>query len=114
MAQRHWSLVHHASLFGSIVCSVAAGAVLQATNNQILPSILTSIAAVLTGIAASGGFERKWRSNHLSRSAADRMLVDIEIDTPDIKKIRKQYKAAIEKHDAEVVGEANDDHQIGN
>ncbi|MDO8939783.1 MAG: hypothetical protein Q7U98_11555 [Methylicorpusculum sp.] len=108
-AQKLWSFVHHLSLFGSIVSSVAAGAILQASDNQTLPSILTSISAVLTGIAVSGGFERKWRSNRLSRSTADRLLIDIDCDDADIKLIRDQYKSAIEKHDAEVVGGSNTD-----
>ena len=110
-AQKLWSFVHHLSLFGSIVCSISAGALLQAPeDHQTLASILTSIAAVLTGIAASGGFEKKWRSNRLSRSAADRMLIDIKCDDDaDINRIREQYKLAIEKHDSEVVGEPNTD-----
>jgi hypothetical protein len=110
-AQKLWSFVHHFSLFGSIVCSISAGALLQAPDDkQTLASILTSIAAVLTGIAASGGFEKKWRSNRLSRSAADRLLIDIKCnDDVDMKHIREQYKLAIEKHDSEVVGEPNTD-----
>ena len=109
-SQKLWSVVHHFSLFGSIVCSISAGAILQATANQTLASVLTSIAAVLTGIAASGGFERKWRSNRLSRSNADRMLIDITCDDDaDIKHLREQYKLAIEKHDSEVVGDPNTD-----
>ena len=40
LAQKQWSFVHHFSLFGSIVSSVMAGAILQATNNQTLPSVL--------------------------------------------------------------------------
>ncbi|MBS3954292.1 MAG: hypothetical protein KGZ88_15195 [Methylomicrobium sp.] len=108
-AQKLWSFVHHLSLFSSIVCSVAAGAILQASDNQTIPSILTSVAAVLTGIAVSGGFERKWRSNRLSRSTADRLLIDIDCGDADIKLIRDQYKSAIEKHDSEVVGGSNTD-----
>ncbi|MEC4749021.1 hypothetical protein [Methylomicrobium sp. Wu6] len=111
--QRIWSFFHHLSLFGSIICSVSAGAVLQMTHNQTLASLLTTGAAVLTGIALSGGFERKWRSNRLSRSIADRMLVDIDSDNPNIDDIRKQYKLAIEKHDTEVVSDTNNDHQNG-
>jgi hypothetical protein len=106
-AQILWSLVHHSSLFGSIICSISAGAVLQITNNQTLASILTSVAAVLTGIASSGGFERKWSSNRLSRSAADRILVDMESDDVDMNSIRNQYKLAIENHDLQIVGNKN-------
>jgi len=107
--QVFWSAVHHSALFGSIICSIAAGAVVQMDDQQMLASALTSIAAVLTGIASYGRFDRKWRSNRLSRSEADRMLVDMASAKPNIDAIREQYKLAIEKHDAEVVGDIDDD-----
>ena len=66
-----WSSAHHLSLFGSIICSILAGVQIQIFKNPDIASVLTAMAAVLTGIAASGGFERKWRSKRLSRSKAD-------------------------------------------
>lgn len=107
--QVFWSAVHHTTLFGSIICSIAAGAVIQMDGQQTLASTLTAIAAVLTGIASYGKFERKWRSSRLSRSAADCMLVDMASDQPNIEAIREKYKLAIEKHDVEVVVDTGDE-----
>jgi hypothetical protein len=107
-AQKNWSGVHHASLFGSIACSVLAGAQIQFFHNPQIATMLTTIAAVLTAIAASGGFERKWRSNRLSRSKADCLLIDIESEEADLDEIKTQFKAAIEKHDLDVIGEKRD------
>jgi len=105
-AQKRWSAVHHFCLFGSILCSVAAGTIIQISKDlSTLATTLTSIAAVLTAIAASGGFERKWRSNRLSRSKGDLLLIDLDTESPNLKKIRKGFKTAIEKHDLEVVGD---------
>ena len=107
-AQKTWSGVHHASLFGSIVCSVLAGAQLQIYGHPDFATLLTTIAAVLTGIAASGGFERKWRSNRLSRSKADCLLIDIDFENANLVEIKAQLKLAIEKHDLEIVGGKKD------
>ncbi len=105
--QRLWSVVHHTCLFGSIICSVAAGALLQIykDNAKIWSTILTTIAAVLTAIAASGGFDRKWRSNRLSRSCMDVLLIDLEGDNPNLDSIRDSLKDVIKKHDLEIVAE---------
>ena len=108
-AQKGWSGVHHASLFGSIVCSILAGAHIQLFENPNVASLLTAIAAVLTGIAASGGFERKWRSNRLSRSKADCLLIDMDSEEVDLEKIKKTYKLAIEKHDLEIIGDKKEE-----
>lgn len=110
-AQKRWSFAHHFSLFGSIISSISAGVVIQATDSQVLATFLTSVAAVLTGIASSGGFERKWRSNRLSRSAADRLLLDLECGDTDAILIKEQYKVLIEKHDFEIVGDPNNNHK---
>ena len=107
-AQIRWSAVHHSCLFGSIICSVVAGAVIQVGPElSTFASVLTSIAAVLTGISASGGFERKWRSNRISRSKGDILLFDLDQENPDLEKICETFKEILEKHDLEVVGEAN-------
>ena len=108
-AQKMWSGVHHVSLFGSIICSIFAGAQIQIYNNPNIASILTAIAAVLTGIAASGGFERKWRSNRLSRSKADCLLIDLDNEDVDLEKIKRTYKLAIEKHDLEIIGDKKEE-----
>lgn len=107
-AQRRWSGVHHSVLFGSIVCSVLAGALIQYDFGHVA-SIFTAVAAVLTGIAASGGFERKWKSNRLSRSKADCLIIDLEDPQHDLNHIRHEFKSAIEKHDLEVVGDRKEE-----
>ena len=104
-AQKRWSFTHHFALFGSIFCSVFAGAQIQFFNNNNWATLFTSVAAVLTGVAASGGFERKWISNRLSRSKADRLLIDFIGEEFNDKEIREKFKEAIELHDLEIVGE---------
>ncbi|MGC3988581.1 MAG: hypothetical protein QM796_02630 [Chthoniobacteraceae bacterium] len=105
--QRNWSKVHHVTLFGSVGCSLAAGALLQIdkTHYAGLAAILTSMAAALTGIATSGGFERKWRSNRLSRSRVDTLLIDLNAEPPDLSAATADLKDIIIKHDIEIVGE---------
>lgn len=75
--QKRWSGVHHFVLFGSILSSVLAGALIQIEYVQAA-TVFTTVAAVLTGIASSGGFERKWKSNRLSRSRADCLLLELD------------------------------------
>lgn len=108
-AQRKWSGVHHFVLFGSIISSVLAGALIQLEKVEAA-TVLTTIAAVLTGIAASGGFERKWKSNRLCRSRADCLLLELDNEKTDINLVREKLACAIEKHDLEVVGEKNEEH----
>jgi hypothetical protein len=66
---KNWSVAHHTTIFGSIICSVVAGALLQITAADLkgYSTVLTSMAAALTSLATVGGFERKWKSNRLSR-----------------------------------------------
>lgn len=105
--QRHWSFVHHVMLFGSIICSLLAGAFIQ-LEYSVAALVFTTLAAVLTGIASSGGFERKWRSNRISRSRADCLLLEIENEGVDLDSIRKKLAIAIEKHDLEIVGDKDE------
>jgi len=103
--QRNWSSAHHATIFGSIICSVVAGALLQITGAELkgYSAVLTSVAAALTSLAAAGGFERKWKSNRLSRSHVDGLLIDIEAATPDLSDLANQLKEIITSHDDEIV-----------
>lgn len=103
--QRNWSFVHHACLFGSIICSSWAGLLLQSDDvtHKTHASVLTTLAAVLTAMALSGGFERKWRSNRLSRSRIDMLLLDMQDESPNFTRIRKALKGVIRAHDEEIV-----------
>jgi len=107
--QKNWSMAHHVTVFGSIVCSVVAGGLLQVKSPELnlsgASAVLTSIAAALTSLAAAGGFERKWRSNRISRGRVDGLLLDAEGDSPNIPDLTNQLKDIIAKHDAEIVRE---------
>lgn len=114
--QKLWSTCHHLAIFGSIICSVLAGALLEVGSGDMthLATVLTSIAAALTSLAASGGFDRKWISNRLSRSRIDCLLIDIENDDSDLAEIQRQLKDIIIQHDREIVKEklGNAENQI--
>lgn len=105
--QKSWSVAHHVTVFGSIICSVLAGAVLQVKSSDLagFAAVLTTIAAALTSLAAAGGFERKWRSNRLSRSRVDCLLIDLQADSPNISELAAQLKDIIAKHDLDIVSE---------
>ena len=108
-AQKKWSFVHHMCVFGSVGCSLVAGTVINISKDlSTLTTALACTAAVLTGIAGSGGFRRKWRSNRLSRCTGDCLLIDLDTENPDLQKIRDSFRAAIQKHDLEVVGDEQD------
>lgn len=100
-----WSIAHHTAHFGSIVASLTAGALLQVQSEHLKmwASLLTAVAAALTGMAAAGGFERKWRSNRLSRSKIDGLLLDLECHASDVDSINRQLKDVILLHDQAVV-----------
>ena len=105
--QALWSAAHYGSLFGSIICSVAAGALIHTGLQKyaVLATALTSAAAVLTGLGSSGGFERKWRSNRLSRGRIDSLLLDLHTDAPNLPHLVARLKDIVAKHDNEIVGE---------
>lgn len=103
--QRFWSIMYHSTLFGSLLCSVGAGAALQfdLPQEKAIASVLASIAAALTGLAAAGRFDRKWRSNRLSRSRLDCLLLDLELDDTNIPNLANKLKNIISTHDQEIV-----------
>lgn len=72
-------------------------------------ALLTSCAAALSSISAAGGFQRKWRSNRLSRSKVDGLLLDIEMDDASIPDLARQLKEIIAEHDREVVNDESKD-----
>lgn len=74
-------------------------------KNPDIATVFTSIAAALAGVAASGGFERKWRSNRLSRSKADCLLIDLGNEKTDPEEVREKYKEIVENHDLEIIGD---------
>jgi hypothetical protein len=108
--QRGWSVAHHTSTYGAIICSITAGGLLQLSPAPVgWAALLTSCAAALSSIAAAGGFQRKWRSNRLSRSKVDGLLLDIEMDGASIPDLARQLKEIIGEHDREVVKDESKD-----
>jgi hypothetical protein len=114
--QKNWSVAHHLTVFGSIVCSVTAGGLLQVTSVDLkgVSAVLTSIAAALTSLAAAGGFERKWRSNRLSRGRIDGLLIDLQADMPKLGELADRLKDIIMQHDQDVVNEEGASPTTGN
>lgn len=100
--QRLWSAAHHGAVYLSIISSVVATILLK-FDNDTYATIFTTLAAALTSLSASGGFERKWRSNRLSRCRIDLLLLDIENDSANIGTVVEQLKEVLSKHDSEIV-----------
>jgi len=84
---------------------VTAGAVLQLKDPDYsgFAAVLTTLAAALTAIATAGGFERKWRSNRLSRSDIDCLLIDLEAQGANFDALSVELKKIIARHDMEIV-----------
>ena len=103
--QKNWSFIHHFSLFGSIAMSLVAAIAVQLSfsDSSTLATIAAAIAAALTGLATSGGFESKWRSNRVSRSAADILLIQLTSPEADLDSIRRKFIEICEGHDQEIV-----------
>jgi hypothetical protein len=103
-----WSIAHYGCVFLAIFLSVAAAAVLQLPSKETgVATFLTSLAAALGSLGAAGGFESKWRSNRLSRSEIDCLLIDLQADKPDLDALAAKLKEIISKHDMEIVSPEN-------
>lgn len=75
IGSRAWSAAHHGSLGFAAVLSAAAAVVSKLSfgtpaQRSDATAILAGIAALLATLAASGGFERKWRTNRVNRADA--------------------------------------------
>jgi hypothetical protein len=112
--QMAWSFAHHISLFGATVVSITTGFILQLDqdlfghlSNKTVSTLLALGAAVLSGMAAVGGFERKWRANRLSRGRLDELRIDFMDERHDLGNARKRLKAMIRLHDQEILGGAS-------
>lgn len=105
-----WSFTHHLALFGATVLSVLVGFLVQLHEEQVpwssdlLSTILSCAAALLTGVAAAGNFERKWRANRLSRGRLEALRIDFMDPNADVDGMRQRLKEALRVHDEEILG----------
>jgi hypothetical protein len=109
--QKGWSFANHVALFGAAIISVAIGfivqiktPILEKLSNDTLSTILAFCAAALSALAATGGFDRKWRANRLSRGRLDELRIDFMDSNADLRIIRDRLKNIIRMHDQEVLG----------
>ena len=106
-----WSTVHHTFLFGGVALSAITAIILQLdmsvpeTSTKDLAILVAGAAALTSTIAASGGFERKWRTNRLIKIR----LIQLEIDLtyPDVESVnfRQNLKDIVQLRYDGIVGE---------
>jgi hypothetical protein len=115
-AQRLWSFAHHFSTFGAAVLSLTVATLSQKdgwddatfmVSRNALIAILSLMAAILSALAARGGFERKWIANRLTRSKLDSLRIDMLEDTEDTAPLRERLKRIIAEHDSAILGVSN-------
>jgi len=69
-----------------------------------VPATVSAVAALLGTFAASGGFERKWRANRISRGKIEELRIDLTADSADAKAVRERFKAIIEAQGQAIAG----------
>ena len=109
---RLWSAVHHWSLAVSALLSALATVVLKSEWIKTLivayrddvAAGLAAAATLVTILAASGGFGRKWQANRRSRGRIDSIKIDFSRPEADSQKIREDLKQVIKEHDDTIIG----------
>jgi hypothetical protein len=107
-----WSAVHHWSLAASALFSALATLVLKSewiktfvvTYRDDVAAGLAATATLVTTLAASGGFGRKWQANRQSRGRIDQVRIDFANPKSDPEKIREDLKNIIKEHDNSIIG----------
>ncbi|WAK01350.1 hypothetical protein [Methylobacter sp. YRD-M1] len=109
---RLWSSVHHWSLAVSALLSAFATLVLKSewiktlivAYREDVAAGLTAAATLVTTLAASGGFGRKWQANRRSRGRIDQIKIDFSSPDADSQKIRDDLKQVMKEHDDAIIG----------
>lgn len=107
---KSWSTLYNGSLIVSALASAIAAIFLKLDITAHLPyrtdisAILAGVAAVLTTIAAAGGFDRKWQINRISRSRLEQLQVDLTNPQVNEEEIREELKQIIEQHEEGILG----------
>ena len=108
-----WSFAHHSFLFGAAILSGTAALTLQLKTGlqdparTDLASLLAAIASVMGVVAAVGGFERKWRTNRLTKATLEELRLDLMKDDFDPTAVRENLKTMIRAHHAGILGSAS-------
>ncbi len=111
-----WSAIHHWSLAVSALLSALATLVLKSewiktlvvTYRDDVAAGLAAAATLVTTLAASGGFGRKWQANRRSRGRMDQVKIDFSSSKADPQKIREDLKSIIKEHDESIIGSTNE------
>lgn len=106
---KSWSGIYHGCLFVSIIASAVATLFLKLDflKNPYQSDVAASLAllaAILTGMTAEGGFNRKWRANRVSRSLTEQLKTDTSDPAIDGGYIRKRLNEIIRQHDEGIIG----------
>lgn len=107
-----WSAIHHWSLAVSALLSALATLVLKSewintlvvTYRDDVAAGFAAAATLVTTLAASGGFGRKWQANRRSRGRMDQVRIDLSSPEADPRKIREDLKCIIKEHDDSIIG----------
>jgi hypothetical protein len=112
-----WSAVHHWSLaVSAFLLSALATLVLKSewiktlvvTYRDNVAAGLAAAATLVTTLAASGGFGRKWQANRRSRGRMDQVKIDFSNPKTDPQKIREDLKTIIQQHNDSIIGSTNE------
>lgn len=113
-AQRRWSFVHHSTTFGAAILSLVVVTIAPLkewpfgfVSKDIFIASISLLAAILAGLSARGGFERKWIANRLTRSKLDILQLDMLDAGADASSIKDTLKRIVVEHDAAIVGAAS-------
>ena len=107
---RWWSTAHHSSLYLGAAFSGIAALLLKLdflkdwSHTTDLAAAIAAAAALLGTFAASGGFDRKWRANRISRGRIEELRIDLTDPDVDLKSVRDRLKSIIEAHDQAIAG----------
>ena len=77
-------------------------------------AVLAMIASFLGAIIASGGFERKWRINRLTKSTLEQLQISLMDPEADPAKIRKELKSMTLRRDTTITAEPGLDKKKAN
>lgn len=113
--QRFWSFVHHGTLIGSAIASLFILFSLQFNGTELfgvakgtISMFFAILAAVLSGTAAVGGFERKWKTNRLSRSVLDQLRLKSLKDDANHNELLDDLADLVEKHDRQITDDSDE------